>query len=138
LIFAAAILLATTAAAGALDPNIKSRDEHSPVTLSNGTKVQDRAAATPLHLLPDQRNEIKAIVNQQHSDVDLSLKTTKPAANFQPAIGKKIPKQLKGQTLPKPLLSEIPALKEYLYLKFKDQALIVDPLNKKIVDIIPL
>jgi hypothetical protein len=35
------------------------------------------------------------------------------------------------------VLAEMPVLKRYTYLKFKQQLLIVDPMSRKIVDMFP-
>jgi hypothetical protein len=37
--------------------------------------------------------------------------------------------------LPRPLIYELPILREYAYVKFRDQILLVNPLTTEIVDI---
>ena len=56
---------------------------------------------------------------------------------FEPKVGETIPKGLEGEAFTQPLISEIPETKRFTYLKFKDQVLIVDPVNRKIVDMFP-
>jgi hypothetical protein len=62
----------------------------------------------------------------------------KSAASFEPAVGGKLPKGVLAQPLPRPLIYELPTLREYTYVKFRDQILIVNPLTNEIVDMFPL
>lgn len=88
----------------------------------------------PLRLSDGQRAKIRQVLKGENSEVQFSLKSNKPAEGFQPSVGAKIPAGLHPHTLPPPLLAEMPALKRYSYLKFKQQVLIVDPMSRKIVD----
>jgi Protein of unknown function (DUF1236) len=90
---------------------------------------------SPLQLSDAQRAQIRAALNQEQTDVSLKDKETKSAASFEPAVGAKLPKELKGHALPQQLVYELPALGEYTYVKFRDQILIVKPLTNEIVDI---
>jgi hypothetical protein len=91
----------------------------------------------PLQLSDQQKTKIKQALQGENTEVTFSLKTTKPTQNFAPAIGAKIPTALKAHTLPPPLLNEMPTLKQYTYLKFKGQVLIINPMTRKIVDMFP-
>lgn len=91
----------------------------------------------PLQLTDDQRAKIRQAVRGENTEVQFSLKSNKPAESFQPKVGAKIPAGLKPHTLPPPVLSEMPVLKRYTYLKFKQQVLIIDPTSGKIVDMFP-
>ena len=51
------------------------------------------------------------------------------------ALPDKLPKALKAHPLPRPLVYKLPVLKQYEYVKFKDQVLIVNPMTKEIVDV---
>jgi hypothetical protein len=91
----------------------------------------------PLQLTDEQKAKIKQVLKGENTEVTFSLSTTKPTESFNPTIGAKIPSALKAHTLPPPLLNEMPALKQYTYLKFKGQVLIINPMTGKIVDIFP-
>ena len=91
----------------------------------------------PLQLTDEQKAKIKQVLRGENTEVTFSLKTTKPTQSFNPTIGAKIPPPLKAHTLPPSLLNEMPALKQYTYLKFKGQVLIINPMTGKIVDIFP-
>jgi hypothetical protein len=90
-----------------------------------------------LRLSDDQRAKIRRAVSGENTEVQFSLKSNKPAEGFTPSVGAKIPAGLHPHTLPPPVLAEVPALKRYTYLKFKQQVLIVDPMSRKIVDMFP-
>jgi hypothetical protein len=65
------------------------------------------------------------------------LKATKSANDFTPTIGAKLPKGVAPDGLPSELIQRIPQLADYGYAKMKDQILIVNELDGKIVEIIP-
>lgn len=91
----------------------------------------------PLSLSDAQRARIKSVLADKNTQVSFALKTTKNAKSFEPSVGAKIPKGLKPHAFPPPLIYEMPQLKEYTYLKFKDRTLIVNPMTQKIVEIMP-
>jgi Protein of unknown function (DUF1236) len=59
-------------------------------------------------------------------------------ADFQPAVGAKVPtqKKLPLHPLPRPLANQVPALKQYYYAKLPDKVVLVDPISRKVVDVI--
>jgi hypothetical protein len=91
----------------------------------------------PLHLSDDQRAKVRQALSRLNSEVEFQQKSTKSAQSFAPAVGQKIPKGLHPHALPTPLTKEVPALKRYTYLKFKQQVLIINPMSRKIVDMFP-
>ena len=91
----------------------------------------------PLHLSDAQRNQIQQGLHGENTEVTFGTKTTKPTESFNPTVGAKIPASLKPHTLPPPVLSQMPEMKRYTYLKFKHQVLIVDPMSRKVVDMFP-
>ena len=91
----------------------------------------------PLHLSDDQRAKVRQALSGVNTEVEFQQKSTKPAQSFAPAVGAKIPKGLHPHALPTPLTRQVPALKRYTYLKFKQQVLIVNPMSRKIVDMFP-
>jgi hypothetical protein len=95
-------------------------------------------AKPPLGLSDAQRATIRDAVANRHSDVSFGTAAGKNLESFQPAVGKRIPSSVKGVTLPGTVTTGMPKLKQYTYVKFKDQILIVDPMSRTISDIIPL
>jgi hypothetical protein len=57
---------------------------------------------------------------------------------FQPVVGAKVPtqKKLPLHPLPRPLANELPVLKQYYYAKLPDKILLVDPVSRKVVEVI--
>ena len=99
--------------------------------------VSQNPSVPPLHLSDAQRSQIQQALRAEDTEVTFGTKTTKPTQSFNPTVGAKIPASLKPHTLPPPVINQMPELKRYTYLKFKQQVLIVDPMSRKIVDIFP-
>ena len=131
LIAALAMLLAAAAPSSA-QPNVQGA-----VELSNGTKVPQNPSLPKLNLTNTQREQIRKAVLAEHNEVQFRLKATKPAKDFNPIVGVTIPKGVWAQSLPTPVLSQMPELRDYLYVKMKDQVLIVNGMTNKIVDMFP-
>jgi len=107
-------------------------------TLSDGTVVQNRVTPPRLQFTEAQRIQIRAAVDKRSSEVDFPLGTADAAKPFQPAIGVGVPAAMEGQTLPTALTDQIPVLKDYVYLKLPAQAVIVDPMSRKVAEIVSL
>jgi hypothetical protein len=84
-----------------------------------------------LELSKNQRQQVLAAVNGRATDDKLP-------PGFQPTFDAKVPsqKKLPLHPLPRPLVYRIPALKQYYYAKLPKNVLIVDPMTKKVVDVI--
>jgi hypothetical protein len=72
------------------------------------------------------RNGLVAVHTQQKAPKD-----------FKPQVGQALPKPLKVDTLPQDLVRKHPALKEYGYAKTTSDILVLDPMKKTIVAVIP-
>jgi hypothetical protein len=84
-----------------------------------------------------QRESIRKAVLTEHNEVEFRLKATKPAKDFNPVVGATIPRGVKAQSMPTVILLQMPELRDYMYVKMKDQVLIVNGMTNKIVDIFP-
>jgi len=96
--------------------------------------VPQNPSLSKLNLTNAQREQIRKAVLAEDNEVQFRLKATKPAKDFNPVVGATIPKGVKGESLPTPVLSQIPELRDYMYVKLKDQVLIVNGMTDKIVD----
>jgi hypothetical protein len=98
-------------------------------------KTDTRAAARqpkpPLELTEAQRQQVLRAVSTKDT-------LDKPPPGFKPTIGAAVPsqKKLALHPLPRPLVYRIPVLAQYYYGKLPDTVLIVDPMTKKVVDMI--
>ena len=90
------------------------------------------APKPPLKLTDAQKQRVAQAINGKDT-------LDKLPEGFTPAIGAKMPIQSKlpEHPLPRPLVSEIPALKNYYYVQLDDKVLIVDPMTKTVVEIVP-
>jgi hypothetical protein len=116
---AAVMLLAVPAAAQNSDS--KTID---PVELSKQVK------GPPAQLSDEQKNAIQNALVAEHSQ-------QKTPASFQPQVGSELPQSLKVDAMPQDLIRAQPALKEYGYAKTAKDILVLDPLHKKIIAVIP-
>jgi hypothetical protein len=71
----------------------------------------------------------------EHTDVEFQLPNTKPAKDFVPSVGAKLPPGLELMAMPQALFAKQPQLANYGYLKMKNQVLIVNEMTHTIVDI---
>jgi hypothetical protein len=104
------------------------------IELSDGTRLPPNPSLPKLELTNAQREQIRQAVLTEHNAVQFRLKATRPAKDFVPAVGVKLPGGVKAQGLPAPVLAQIPQVRDYWYVKMKDQVLIVDGMTSKIVD----
>ncbi|MBV9532004.1 MAG: hypothetical protein JO283_13270 [Bradyrhizobium sp.] len=125
---ALAIMLGSTAISLA-QPNPRGA-----VELSNGTRLEQNPSLPNLTLTNIQREQIRKTVLTEHNEIEFRLKSTKPAKDFTPAVGAALPKGVKAQSLPTPVLWQLPQLRDYMYVKMKGQVLIVNGMTNKIVD----
>lgn len=85
----------------------------------------------PLHLADAQRKiAVDAVSGWDTGD--------KLPEGFNPVVGAKIPsqKKLPIHPVPPPANLKMPALKNYDYAKLPDKILLVDPMTRKVVDVI--
>jgi hypothetical protein len=116
-----ALAAETNGSAGAVEQTI-------PPPVSQNVKLP------PLHLTDQQRGKVRDALKTDYSQADFHMKKAK---NFKPSVGAKLPEGAKPKSLPQPLLSEVPALRDYAFARFNDQILIVNPMTKTIVDQFP-
>lgn len=107
------------------------------VELSNGAAVAQNPKLPKLNLTDVEREQIRKGVARENTEVEFNLKATKAAKNFIPAVGDKLPKGVKGHSLPPTVLRQLPQLSDYKYVKMKGEVLIVNAMTKMIVDLVP-
>jgi hypothetical protein len=116
---AALVLLAVPAAAQ--NDTSKTID---PVELSK------RVTGPPAQLSDEQKNAIQNALVAEHSEQKMPPK-------FEPQVGQALPQSMKVDALPQPLVREQPSLKEYGYAKTPKDILVLDPMSKKIIAVLP-
>jgi len=85
-----------------------------------------------LKLNDQQRRQIVQAV--EHKDTAQA-----PPAGFQVAAGSKVPsqKKLNLHPMPRPLIYQTPVLRQYDYALLTHNVLVVDPMSRKVVEVIP-
>ena len=85
----------------------------------------------PLKLTDEQKVRVAQAINGQDT-------LAKLPAGFAPADGARAPSEdaVAEYPLPRPLVYEVPVLKQYYYVQLADQVLIVDPMTKTVAEIV--
>ena len=108
-------------------------------TTGSATPVPQNVKPPALKLTDQDRQKIRDALTTTNDQITLSKKATQAEKDFKPAVGAKVPSGFdkKSDALPQDLVRQIPALKEYSYLLYNNQIMIVDPMSKKVVDMFP-
>jgi hypothetical protein len=126
----AALLLAASPSTAA--------DKTSGAVEQSGDNIVPQNPSLPkLHLSEAQREQVRQALFTKHTEVEFKMKATKPAKDFNPQIGAKLPSSVKPDGMPSELLQKVPQLRDYGYAKMKDQILLVNAMTGKIAEIIP-
>ncbi len=123
-------LLLTAGAAFAADNN------RGAIELSGGYIVPQNPALPKLDLNAAQQQKVRDVLGIKNSQIEFTLKTTKGAKDFTPAVDAKLPAAIKPSGIPSELTQPIPQLADYGYAKMKGQILIVNELTGKIAAIV--
>ncbi len=144
---AAAALLALTAIAPAgTSDQAGQRPENPTADSGNGAigatsapqgQTDGSASAKALHLTDEQRQQIRAALAGEKTELEFEAPEEKPQKDFTPSVGGSVPPQLPAQPMPPKLAEKMPMLANYTYMKIKNQLLIINPMTKKIVDVFP-
>jgi hypothetical protein len=110
---------------------------HGGTVVQDSDNISQNPSLPKLNLDTAQREQVRQALLTKHTEVEFRLKATKSANDFTPTIGAKLPKGVAPDGLPSELIQRIPQLADYGYAKMKDQILIVNELDGKIVEIIP-
>jgi Protein of unknown function (DUF1236) len=101
-----------------------------PQQLEDGLIGRGDTRAAPLRFSPEQKNAISDAVRRANKPVE-------PSVSFVASVGAPVPPVIELYILPDAVLAAIPAAKTVKYTVMKNQLIIVDPLNMRVVDIIP-
>jgi hypothetical protein len=106
---------------------------------TTGSATSVPQAVKSLKLTDQDRQKIRDAVTKKNDQTTLSKKATQAEKDFKPAVGAKVPSGFakKSDALPQDLVRQLPVLKEYSYLVYNNQIMIVDPMSKKVVDLFP-
>lgn len=122
----ALVLLAGVGGFGAALAQIGS----TPPTIQDGTVGRGDINPTQWRLTEAQRSAIAAAVKRDNKAVE-------PSVSFVASVGAPVPPAIELYLLPDPILAEVPAARSVKYTVMKNQLILVDPTNMRVVDIIP-
>lgn len=122
---AALALLATAASASACE-------NYGAVELSDGTVVPQTVALPTRDLTYEQREEIRQALLTEHADAEIQLASD--TSGFVPEVGARLPEGVTAYSLPRPMLTGLPRLREFTYVLMNHDALIVQASTGAIVD----
>lgn len=106
-----------------------------PATAQNSATIDPsrltaEAKKPPLQLNDQQRAAIQNALVAEHTQ-------QKAPKDFKPQVGATPPKGIKIDVMPQALAHQLPVLKEYGYAKTASDILVIDPMSKGIVAVIP-
>jgi hypothetical protein len=93
-------------------------------------ELTQQAKRPQLKVSDEQKNAIQNALVAEHTQ----QKTPK---DFQPQLGMTLPTTMKVDAPPETLVREQPSLKQYGYAKTPKDILVLDPMNKKIIAVLP-
>ena len=93
-------------------------------------ELTQQAKRPQLKVSDEQKNAIQNALVTEHTQ----QKTPK---DFQPQLGMTLPTTMKVDALPETLVREQPSLKQYGYPKTAKDILVLDPMSKKIIAVLP-
>jgi hypothetical protein len=121
---AALALLSTPALSPAFaQDNVRSDKTVQPHELATAKRA-------PLQVSDQQKNAIRDGLVAEHTQ-------QKTPDGFQPKVGDALPKIMKVDVMPQDLIRREPSLKEYGYAKTASDILVLDPMTKKIIAVVP-
>jgi hypothetical protein len=111
------------------------------VLLSHPALAQDKTL-DPNEITVDAKRPPLQLNDQQRTAIQNALETEnteqKSPPNFEPKVGETLPALLKVDAMPERLIQGEPSLKQYGYAKLSKDVLVIDPMKKTIIAVIPL
>jgi len=89
-----------------------------------------QAKRPPLQLNESQRSAIQEGLETENTE-------QKMPPNYQPKVGDTIPHSMSPDAMPQSLLAREPSLKQYGYAKLSKNVLVIDPMKKTIIAVLP-
>lgn len=119
------VLIVSVGAAAAADNSAMSR--HS--SMSSTTSSTASMAKDSLSLTTAQEKLAWRDLGQRAA-------SQRAASDFSPSVGMTVPNNIALRSIPRTVASRLPTLKPYQYARLPNELLIVNPIDKKVVDVI--
>jgi len=101
----------------------------TPPQIEDGLVGRGDTRAAPIRLTQEQKQAIAEAVRRDNKAVE-------PTVSFVPSVGAPVPPAIELYILPDTVLAQVPAAKTVKYTVVKNQLLLIDPTNMRVVDII--
>jgi hypothetical protein len=111
------------------------------VLLSSPALAQDKTL-DPNGITAEVQRPPLQINDQQRTAIQDALETEnteqKTPPKFEPKVGEALPGTIKVDAMPESLIQREPSLKQYGYAKLSKNVLVIDPMKKTIIAVVPL
>lgn len=111
------------------------------VLLASPALAQDKPTLNPNRLTAQAKRPPLTLTEQQRVAIEEALATEntqqKAPKNFQPRVGDAIPTTMTVDVMPQRMVASQPSLEPYGYAKLAKHVLVIDPMKKTIVAILP-
>lgn len=110
------------------------------LVLMSPALAQDKTLDPNGITVASQRPQL-ALSDQQRTAIQNALETEnteqKTPPNFEPKVGEAIPPTMTLDVMPETLIQSEPSLKQYGYAKLAKDVLVIDPMKKTIIAVLP-
>jgi hypothetical protein len=130
------LVLVAAGAVALSSPAVSAENSASPDPAANGPNLSGHGMVTaekkpPLHLSDKQQQTVIADIT--------ALDTHQPTPkDFKPELGKAVTAAIHIHGMPPSILSDVPELKNYMYVHLDRDIVIVDPMERKVAALITL
>jgi hypothetical protein len=110
----------------------------APTTQTPPAQTQTPAVQSPSSATPSTQNKLQ-LSQQQKQQIGqaLSSEQAQPAgAGAQAQVGSKLPASMTTKPMPGSVAAQVPATKDFHFVKLQDRVLIVDPKDQMIAEVI--
>jgi hypothetical protein len=139
-LFAVAVAAALTTVAGAASAADNQATSNAPMSKAPMTKSSMSKSSTPMQSMAKMAKDHLSLTRRQQRTAwrDISKEATSQAApqKFAASVGTTVPADISIQSVPAKVATRISKLKPYDYALLHGKLLIVNPTDKKVVDVI--
>jgi hypothetical protein len=111
------------------------------ILLSSALQAQDKATLDPNKMTGAAQRPTLQLDDRQRAAIRQGLVTEnteqKTPPNYEAKVGEAIPLTMTVDAMPAPLIAREPSLKQYGYAKLARQLLVIDPLKKTVIAVLP-
>ncbi len=111
------------------------------ILISGAALAEDKATLDPNKITVEAKRPPLQLNTTQSAAIEEALETEnteqKTPPNFQASTGEAVPASMSVDVMPESLIQREPSLKQYGYAKLPKDILVIDPLKKTIIAVLP-